>query len=650
MKRSWSRTLVASAFSFSTAAALPASSHDAPSAPTAQLPNAASALPLTRPAWAQSQYFVGRAPSTDGLALQVHLRLRNEAQAEAELAAISDPANKQYGKFLSDADYDAKYGPTDADIAAVRALLENNGMTVTYVPANRTYVAATATVAQAEAAFGTALGNYRVGTETRRAPMGALTLPAALQSRVAQVMGLSTPVEFAPRLNSGVIDRGTLAPAVGDASPVPANACSEWFGAYPDVTDPAYPGYPALSYAPCGYKPAQLRRAYGFEDAIRKGNDGTGVKIAIVDAYLSPTLFTDAQTYAANNDADYPLTAAQFTAQYGPPGTPSKVQTGWYGEQTLDVEAIHAMAPGATINYVGAQSANDADLVASINFIITNKLATIVSNSYGSPEAQTTDFVIWHSLATQAGLKGVGLYFSSGDDGDEVADIMIASADFPASLDNATAVGGTSLALNADGSRLFETGWETGRSELETPDADAGVATATWTPAPPGTFDFGSGGGTSNIYDQPAWQAGVVPPAIANLPGAPGRAVPDVAMLADPVTGFLVGQTSPRGTKQYKESVIGGTSLACPLFSATMALAQQHAGHAFGFANAALYKARKKAFADVLPLASPQAVALAGGVAFTFQMAGLQIDTLVGWDNVTGIGTPDGANFLANLK
>ncbi|HEX4460656.1 MAG TPA: S53 family peptidase [Polyangia bacterium] len=635
----------------STAAALPACSHDGPSAPTAQVPNAASALPLSRPAWAQSQYFVGRAPSTDSLALQVHLRLRNEAQAEAELAAISAPGSQSYGKFLSDADYDAKYGPTDADIAAVRALLEANGMTVTYVPTNRTYVAATATVAQAEAAFGTALGNYRVGTETRRAPMGAIVLPAALQSRVAQVMGLASPVVFGPHFTgvSGAIDRGTLAPNA-DASPVPADACSEWYGAYPDVTDPAYPGYPALTYAPCGYKPAQLRRAYGFEDAIRAGNDGTGQKIAIVDAYLSPTLFQDAQTYAANNDADYPLTAAQFTAQYGPPGTPIKVSTGWYGEQTLDVEAIHAMAPGATINYVGAQSANDADLVASINFIIANKLATIVSNSYGSPEGQANDFVVWHSLATQAGLKGVGLYFSSGDDGDEVANLGFASADFPASLDNATAVGGTSLALNADGSRLFETGWESGRSALPAPDADAGVTTPTWTPAPPGAFDFGAGGGTSMVYEQPAWQVGVVPTAIANLPGAPARAVPDVAMLADPVTGFVVGQTSPRGTKQYKESVIGGTSLACPLFSATMILAQQKAGHAFGFANAALYKARKKAFTDVVPLASPQAVSLAGGVAFTFQLSGLAIDTLVGWDNVTGLGTPAGASFLAAMK
>ena len=274
-------------------------------------------------------------------------------------------------------------------MAQVRALLESHGMTVTYVPGNRTYVAASATVAQAESAFGTALGSYRVAGDLRRAPMGAITLPAALQSRVAQVMGLSTPVSFEPHFTgvSGAMNRATIGGDDSDASPVPANACSEWYGAYPDVTDQAYPGYPALAYVPCGYKPAQLRRAYGFEDAIRKGNDGTGVKIAIVDAYLSPTLFQDAQTYAANDDADYPLLASQFTAQYGPPGTPvTGLGPGWFGEQTLDVESVHAMAPGATINYVGAQSANDADLVASINFIIANKLATIVSNSYGSPK------------------------------------------------------------------------------------------------------------------------------------------------------------------------------------------------------------------------------------------------------------------------
>ena len=85
-------------------------------------------------------------------------------------------------------------------------------------------------------------------------------------------------------------------------------ACSEWYGQIQDTTDAPYGGgYPnPLSYAPCGYVPAQIRGAYGVESAVKKGNNGKGVSVAIVDAFLSPTLLLDAQTYAAQHDADYP--------------------------------------------------------------------------------------------------------------------------------------------------------------------------------------------------------------------------------------------------------------------------------------------------------------------------------------------------------
>ena len=138
--------------------------------------------------------------------------------------------------------------------------------------------------------------------------------------------------------------------------------------------DPVYPGYSALTYAPCGYYPGKVREGYGFTDIIRKGNDGTGQKIAIVDAFLSPTLLVDAQTYAANNDSDYPFKASQLKTVWGP-GQMQTPDTGWYGEQTLDVEAAHAMAPGATIVAVAAQSAYDQDLIGAINLVVTKSSA-----------------------------------------------------------------------------------------------------------------------------------------------------------------------------------------------------------------------------------------------------------------------------------
>jgi subtilase family serine protease len=151
------------------------------------------------------------------------------------------------------------------------------------------------------------------------------------------------------------------------------------------------------------------------------------------------------------------------------------------------------------------------------------------------------------------------------------------------------------------------------------------------------------------VYPQPDYQAGVVPAALATIPGAAARVVPDVAMLADPMTGFVIGLTGRSGS--YGEEVIGGTSLASPLFTATIALAQQNAGRSFGFANPLLYQASQQgALRDIQPGASPEAVAVPGGVVTTFEYPNLAIHTAVGYDNETGLGVPDGESFLSAMQ
>jgi subtilase family serine protease len=465
-----------------------------------------------------------------------------------------------------------------------------------------------------------------------------------VDARVLTVLGLSTPLRMQPR--NVVVGGVSLDSVMPDAA---SRLCSAYWGAQLDDSDPAfghrYPG--PLPYAPCGFTPVSVRRAYGLDAAVQDGIDGSGRKVAIVDAYMSPTLLSDAQTYAAAHDMAHPLGAAQLTTQWAP-GTATPVDTGWYGEQTLDVEAVHAVAPGADIVFVGAQSASDPDLIAAIDMIVSGHLASIVSNSYGETEqGQPTDFAAWHSVAMQAGLRGVGLYFASGDSGDESGNLGYPSADFPASLDIATAVGATSLALGEDGERLWETGWETGVSRLAT-EADAG--NGNWSPPAPGSWFFGSGGGVSVQYAQPWYQLLAVPDSLARVNGSRWRVVPDVAMLGDPITGFVVGQTSARSGK-YAESVIGGTSLACPLFSATMALGEQLAGHRFGFANPLLYLvAMEGALRDVRPLDAPQAAALRAGVVATFDdESSLAIHVTRGYDDVTGLGTPRGLALLSSL-
>ena len=617
-------------------------------APQGEATTSARAKPGVLPAWATRERFAGRLAAEEPVTVQVHLRLRDQAAADEELARVSDPASPSFGHYLTNEEFDRKYAPSEEDVAAVRAHLEAHGMRVGYVPGSRLFVSAQGSAAQVEAAFSTRLGRFHVAGRDRRAPLDEPRLPEALAARVSGTLGLTESPALVPhRVTLGGLRRADLQKrAQPDASV--QEQCSAWFGATQDTTDPAYGGgfaYP-VSYAPCGYTPAKLRKAYGFDEAVRGGNDGRGVSIAIVDAFLSPTLLADARTYAAQHDPDYPLGASQLSTVNAPStGQPSQVDPGWYSEATLDVEAAHAMAPGASLVYVAAASPTDQDLIAAVDMIAERDLASIVSNSYGSAEALGSNYVAWHAVATHAGLKGVGIYFASGDGGDESAMLGAPSAGFPASLPNVTAVGGTSLALDQTNRRLFEVGWETGVSFLQTSKDAAGNDQQTWSPASPGAFIFGSGGGTSEVYEQPSYQAGVVPDALANMPGTPSRVVPDVAMLGDPLTGFLIGLTE---NGQYIESVIGGTSLACPLFAGVMALAEHHAGHRIGFANPQLYAATS-GIRDVTT-GTPQAVALPGGIFATFDYQGQSIHTDDGYDNVTGLGVPDGQRFLDAMK
>ena len=83
--------------------------------------------------------------------------------------------------------------------------------------------------------------------------------------------------------------------------------------------------------------------------------------------------------------------------------------SGWFGEETLDVEAVHAVAPAAQITYVGAASCTDQDLLDSLGKIVDNHLADIVSNSWGETEAvQTPDLAAAYDQVFQFGaVEGI---------------------------------------------------------------------------------------------------------------------------------------------------------------------------------------------------------------------------------------------------
>jgi subtilase family serine protease len=623
---------------------------------TGALPATASAqgrqdIPQSHPLWANAQAKVADTAPTAKLSFRVYLNQRDNAGAEALAQAVSDPDSKTYRQYLSPDQVRDRFAATDATVNAVKSWLTGNGFSIGDVPSNRAYVEATGTAGQTQQAFAVKLGKYQVKGQTLRAADKNLSVPANLANDVLGVVG----VDQATNLFKPDHDTGSASPA--DVPPGPgfrnARPCSAYYGEKVDTTDPAFNGK-QVPYAPCGYTPAQLRSAYGVD---KVGADGKGTTIAIVDAFASPTIYSDASTYAKKNDPAHPLKQSQFSQHIFPANPvlepPDQCDAaGWYGEETLDVEAAHGLAPGANILYVGGSDCQDNSLDEALNYVIAGHKADIVSNSYGDTgeDIPADEVKVFNQISLQAVLEGIGVYFSSGDNGDEVARLGFPSPDFSASAPWITAVGGTSLAVGKDGKRIFETGWETSKSVL---------TNGAWGPA---AYTTGSGGGTSRLFPQPFYQKGVVPDALSTknqTAGHKGRVVPDISAVGDPNTGFLVGQTQtfPEGA-HYDQYRIGGTSLASPVFAGIMAVADSFDHFHHGFINPVIYKltSRTPAISDVQHVDGAVArVDYANSVdatdglirsVRTFDYGNLTIHTTKGYDDVTGLGSPNGLLFL----
>lgn len=623
-------------------------------------PSGTATLAGSVPAWANSSSFKGVTSGSDSVGFRVYLGWNNPAGAAAVAAAVSNPSSASYGKYLTSAQFHQQFSPSQASVGAVQSWLRSQGFTIDYTPSNNLYVAAEGTVAQASTAFGVTFGNYAVSGMTLRSPETALSIPASLAGTVQAIAGLDE--------SAALVRPASVPTAPPPAAFVNATPCSAYWDQI-DTTTPTNDGIhlpniygSPTPYAPCGYTPQQIRGAYGVPGALT----GAGVTVAIIDAYASPTILSDVNTWSTNRGIA-PLKAGQFSQVVAPgtflrPQNPRQDPQGWSGEETLDIEAVHGMAPDAKIVYVGAPN-NYQDLDAALNKVVDGHLADMVSNSYGfAGEALPPGYIKpFNAILIQAAAEGIGVYFSSGDFGDEtggvVANASLATPDWPASSPWVTAVGGTSLGVNASNGIAIETGWESGTSKYVS-------SSNSWVPAPPGSYLYGSGGGTSRLFAQPSYQVGVVPNSMSKIHGgAAMRVVPDVAAFGDPNTGYLIGQTQtfPDGTVKYSEYRIGGTSLSSPIFAGMMADLQQLKGSDIGFANPMLYAldlSTPSAFNDILHVANAgvvranfvNSVDATDGYAYIFRSfdftTGLTIHTVAGYDDVTGIGSVNGVNFF----
>jgi subtilase family serine protease len=315
---------------------------------------------------------------------------------------------------------------------------------------------------------------------------------------------------------------------------------------------------PTATIGPAGgLTPSDLASAYNFSSTAT----GTGMTVAIVDAYNDPNIDADLQTF----DTQYGLATCSIANgclkvvnQTGGSTLPADDTSGWSVEESLDVEAVHSVCQKCKIILIEANSESDADLAAAENEAVALK-ANVISNSYGGQEAGTSSTV-------QAAYNhpGTVIVASAGDDGYYDFDLLGSDgaynqANTPSSLSTVVAVGGTSLYLGQDATRQSETVW----NDNGTKDYYEGFI---------GEKLGAGGGGCSTVFAAPLWQSSLNN--WASTACGTNRLVSDVAAVADYLTGLDIYESYNCGSQCNPGwETIGGTSLAAPVIAAMYGLA-----------------------------------------------------------------------------
>ena len=370
--------------------------------------------------------------------------------------------------------------------------------------------------------------------------------------------------------------------------------------------------------------PSDLRVAYGLQSLIKQGSTGKGQTVVDIVSYGSPTLQHDMDVF--DKQFGLPPITIKVISPLGPVHfyPPNKDMSGWAAETELDVQIIHAMAPGANIVVLTSPVDETEGTIGLPEFrqleqyAVSHHLGNIITQSWGVSELTLKDAAgqqeiqKWDAFFKQATTQqGITFLGASGDNGvTDYADIKMTklsttpTTSFPADDPWITAVGGTSLMRN--GKVFQEVAWNM------------------------------SGGGFSSFFAVPSYQQAL--PSQEQSQFKNRRGVPDVAGDADPTTGLAFYFDGGWGAA-------GGTSASAPLWAALIAIADQMAGHPLGFIDPALYKlAKSNSYVqDFHDITVGSNTANVNGVTVPGYSAA------PGWDAVTGLGSPDAEKLLPGL-
>ncbi len=630
------------------------------------------------------------------ITVTVWLNQHNKAGLDELVKQMYQKGSPNYHHWLTLEQYKASFAPTAEDVATMRDFLTSHNLRVSSVDKNNHFISAQGRISDTQSAFHVQINRFQMNGQTFRANTAEPVVEGAAGKLVAAVQGLSDlkyqPYSMRPiNPDTGKAFASVpLASAVGPDGLFFNGHCLTEAITRKFRTGHAGPvglyygtrygsniasGPPHLP--PCGYDSAEIQKAYSLSALYKKGWNGSGQTIAIIDAFGSDTILGDSNEFSSLNGLP-PLTSSNFQVFYPSGPTSCGSTCGWNDETTLDVQWSHTVAPGANIALVLAADNSFTNLDTAILYAIQTGLGNSISNSWGIEEELLSEFlpselVVENNLSELGAALGMSVNFSTGDHGDFFAADGFTTVSMPASSPYSTGVGGTSLFLTAGHKMFFQTGW--GNNETRIANA---------TPNPPIVpplqlgFIYGAGGGTSGVWAAPAYQSSL---------GSSWRMAPDISYVADPYTGVEIIIT-PDGVSGDPQDVgvIGGTSLACPMFSAMWAIANQAAGVPLGQAAPLLYGLPAGAITDVTdgspisrnnvsgtidtpgsPIITESASDLAqplenttdfvsafyNGTSTRWYVLSFGTDSSLttgwGWDNVTGLGTPNGLAFVQGV-
>lgn len=480
------------------------------------------------------------------------------ARLEARATAVSDPASPSYGDYRSVAETAAAFNATDQQITAAVDWFRTRGVTLT-VDATRTFASASMSIAVLEALTQATYGTYTVAEVPQ---LGFVVSPATTVTTIVPALEASID-----RVSGAVFvvppDRGTASVSPPrPAAVLPASAVE------PIVNDGGTPwrtGTQTDSCAgassqvgfgrPIGLSPGQLRSAYGIDELWKRGFDGRGVRIAVVD--YAPYLHSDIDAW---RDC-FGLQGTPITDHVLGPLLDDSFQS---LESTLDLQAVVSFAPHADrIDWLGVP-APAPTMIGSLLQLLAP--AFDVANTGGlAPDVVTVSFYaceaeivatdpasrvsasLYDRMVATAAASGIGTFVATGDVGSTgcfpVTNDVTAS--YPSTSRWVTAVGGTNVTLDANNHIVSAGAWNDTRMFLPTPAVNSQE------------YSNSGGGGLSVISARQPWQPRV----------GDGRArpVPDVSAFADVYPGAFLHF---RG----EWSVVGGTSIATPLLATSTAL------------------------------------------------------------------------------